>query len=121
MSFWKKPKQQCSARDLLNQVLANQNTILERLKEMSTNPPVTQAQFTADLATLQTNLGKMITDVQADIAALKAQVAAGQAPDFSSLDATVQALSTAVTSEDTAAEGDLNPPAASADAAVKKS
>lgn len=93
--------------------------ITEVIDKMATNPPVSQAQFTTDLAALQTNLGKMITDVQADIAALKAQIAAGQAPDFSALDATVQSMSTVVSAEDTAAEGDLDPPSASADAAKK--
>jgi hypothetical protein len=48
--------------------------------------------------------------VQADIAALKAQVAAGQTPDFSALDATVQTMSTAVTAENTAVEADQAPP-----------
>ena len=109
---------------LLRPILENQNKILNQLQEiqktMSTNPPITQAQFTADLATLQTNLGKMITDVQSDIAALKAQVAAGQTPDFSSLDATVQAMTTAVGTEDTAVEADLNPTPATTSAGLNK-
>lgn len=86
---------------------------------MSTNPPVTQAQFTADLATLQTNLGKMITDVVTDIAALKAQIAAGQTPDFSALDATVQSMTTAVGTEDTSVLADQAPPV-TASAEVKQ-
>jgi hypothetical protein len=110
---------------LLRQILEQQQRIINELQEikhqMSTNPPVTQAQFTADLATFQTALTTMITDVQADIAALKAQVAAGQTPDFSALDATVQTMSTAVSSENTSAEGDLNPPSATASSAVRKS
>lgn len=97
--------------DGIRAVLDNQNKMLKELLHMSTNPPVTQAQFTADLATLQTNLGAMITDVQADIAALKAQIAAGTTPDFTSLDATVTAMSAAVSTEDTAAKADQAPPA----------
>lgn len=103
---------------LLRPILENQKKIFNQLKEikdqMSTNPPVTQAQFTTDLNALQTALGKMITDVQTDIAALKAQIAAGQTPDFSALDATVQSMTTAVGTEDTAVVADQAPPAPAA-------
>ncbi|HTF72604.1 MAG TPA: hypothetical protein VK638_59050 [Edaphobacter sp.] len=98
---------------LLNQVLTaqrfNDKTLLE-IKSMATNA-VTQAQFTNDLNALQAALTIMVSNVQADIAALKAAVAAGQPADFSALDATVQAMSTAVSAENTAALADLTPPA----------
>jgi chromosome segregation ATPase len=106
---------QCS----VDEVLTNQRNIdhkLQEIKRMSTNA-VTQEQFASDLNSLQTALGTMITNVQSDIAALKAQIAAGQPVDFSALDATVAAMSSAVGAENTAVEADQAPPATTPTAA----
>lgn len=76
---------------------------------MATNPPITQEQFTADLAQLQTVLTTFLTDFAAEVAALKAT---NPAVDFSALDATVKTMITSVTAADATTGQTPAPPAA---------
>lgn len=89
--------------------------ITEVIDKMATNPPITQAQFTADLGQLQTTLTQFLTDFSDEVAALKA---ANPAVDFSGLDATVQTLISNVSAAD-ATTGQEPTGTASADAAKK--
>lgn len=88
---------------------------------MSTTPPVTQAQFEADMATLNgnvtllttavTNVGTYVQTLTAEIAALKA---ANPTVDFTALDATANAINTEITTATTSLAGDVPAPAAPA-------
>ena len=91
------------------------HTLLE-IKKMATNA-VTQEQFTADLATLNsnvttlttavTNVGTYVQELQAQIAALQA---ANPAVDFSVLDSTVNAINTEITTANTSLAADVPAP-----------
>lgn len=106
---------------LLRQILEQQQRIINELQEikqqMATNPPITQAQFTADLASLQTALTQFLTDFAAEVAALKA---ANPGVDFTSLDTTVQTMLTNVTAADATTGQEPPPVTATTSAEVKK-
>jgi butyrate kinase len=111
---------QCSVDGLHFQV-NKLSTALQEIKHlMSTNPPVTQAQFEADMATLNTNVTTLITAVTnvgtfvqqqtAAIADLKQQIANGQTPDFTALDASANAINTEITTATASLVGDVPAP-----------
>lgn len=108
---------QCSIDELLSSQHAFNHTLQEIKRFMSTNPPVTQAQFEADMATLNTNVTTLttaVTNVGTYVQDLKAQIAALQAAnpavDFTALDATANAINTEITSATTSLVGDVPTP-----------
>jgi hypothetical protein len=93
-------------RELLQQILANQQCMRTELLEIQTmgTTAVTQQQFTTDLGKLQGDVTTMVVtlnaldvnvkQLKADVAALKA---ANPAFDFSALDATVSQMDNTIT------------------------
>jgi hypothetical protein len=93
---------------MLEQILANQNHIYPLLEKFMATTPVTLAQLTTDVTTLQTALTTGLTDLAAEIANLKAS---NPTVDFSALDAVVTGMTAQVQAADPGAQ---TPPAAAA-------
>jgi TolA-binding protein len=112
---------------LLQQILDNQNCMkneLTEIKHMAANA-VTQDQFKTDLGKLQGDVTTLVTTVnaldgnvkqlKADVATLKDQIANGQTPDFSSLDATVNQMDNTITTANANVQTEVPNPDAPAD------
>jgi hypothetical protein len=95
---------------LLKKILENQEAAKQQEKKMA----VTLDQLTTDVNTLQTTLNTGLTDLEAEIANLKA---GNPGVDFTALDTIVNNMNTQVATADPGAQGT----AAAAQSAVKKS
>jgi chromosome segregation ATPase len=113
--------------DLLQQILTTQKCMENQLREiakMAANA-VTQDQFKTDLGKLQSDTTTLVTTVnaldgnvkqlKADVAALKDQIANGQTPDFSSLDATVNQMDNTIATANANVQAEVPNPDAPAD------
>jgi hypothetical protein len=99
--------------NLLREVLANQNRIFPTLEVFLSTTPITLAQLTTDVTTLQSAVATGLTDLTAEIANLKAS---NPTVDFSSLDSVVNGITAQVQAADPGAQAG----AASVQSAVKK-
>jgi hypothetical protein len=99
--------------NLLREVLANQNRIFPTLEVFLSTTPITLAQLTTDVTTLQSAVATGLTDLTAEIANLKAS---NPTVDFSSLDSVVNSITAQVQAADPGAQAGT----ASVQSAVKK-
>lgn len=99
--------------DGIRAILDNQNVIYPKLEKFMSTVPVTLAQLTTDVTTLQSALTTGLTDLAAEIANLKAS---NPTVDFSSLDSVVNTMTAQVQAADPGAQ---TTGTASADAAKK--
>lgn len=100
---------------LLLALVRNQETINRKLERFMATTPVTLEQLTTDVNALQTALTTGLTDLQAEIANLKA---ANPGTDFSALDKIINDMTAQVKAADPGAQtsppasGSSTPPAA---------
>lgn len=88
-------------KGLLKKILDNQEAEKQQEKKMA----VGLDQLTTDVTTLQTTLNTGLGDLETEVANLKAQVAAGQTPDFTAIDTIINSMNTQVASADPGAQG----------------
>lgn len=72
----------------------NDSEILATLKELKAMSNSHTAALTDAVTKLSADMSQLKSDLTAGIADLKAQVAAGQTPDFTAIDAAVEAINT---------------------------
>jgi hypothetical protein len=99
----------------VDKVFANQNVIYPKLEIFMSTTPITLAQLTTDVTTLQAAVATGLTDLTAEIANLKAS---NPTVDFSSLDSVVNSITASVQAADPGAQTSGT---ASVQSAVKKS
>jgi hypothetical protein len=119
LAFWKPleriEKKLDGLQELVERIFNNQNTINPKLENFMSTTPITLAQLTTDVTTLQSALTTGLTDLAAEIATLKAS---NPTVDFSSLDSVVNSMTTQVQAADPGAQTSGT---ASTQSAVRKS
>lgn len=117
MPFWKQLESIETKLDGLHQlvgkILENQNVINPKLENFMSTTPITLAQLTTDVTTLQSAVATGLTDLTAEIANLKAS---NPTIDFSSLDSVVNSITAQVQAADPGAQAGT----ASVQSAAKK-
>jgi hypothetical protein len=118
LAFWKPleriEKKLDALQELVERIFNNQNAINPKLENFMSTTPITLAQLTTDVTTLQAAVATGLTDLTAEIANLKAS---NPTVDFSSLDSVVNSITAQVQAADPGAQGGT----ASVQSAVKKS
>jgi hypothetical protein len=119
LAFWKPLERIENKLDglqqLVERIFNNQNVINPKLENFMSTTPITLAQLTTDVTTLQAAVATGLTDLTAEIANLKAS---NPTVDFSSLDSVVNSITASVQAADPGAQSTGT---ASVQSAVKKS
>lgn len=105
MGFWKQLESIENKLDglqkIVGEILEKQQAINPKLENFMSTTPVTLAQLTTDVTTLQSALTTGLTDLAAEIATLKAS---NPTVDFSSLDSVVNSMTAQVQAADPGAQ-----------------